>query len=85
MEIRWHLSPGQTFENTRISDLKTELHITTDKWRKITQKLDRRNLKAEAIAKERARRQQMREENQAMIDSWEDSLMVTKQKEIITF
>lgn len=76
MERRWNLKPGQTLENTKVSERRAELHITANAWNKITEKLDKRNLKAEASAKEQARRQRMREENQVMVDNWEDSLMV---------
>lgn len=76
MEIRRHFMPGQTLANTRISDLKTELHITADEWKKITQKLDSRKLKEEAIAKEQAKRKQMKEDSLAMVNAWEDSLIV---------
>lgn len=76
METRWHLMPGQTLENTKICDRKTELHIRANEWKKITQKLDRRNLKEEAAARAEEKRKKMKEESQAMVDSWEDSLLV---------
>lgn len=81
MEVRYHFMPGQTPQNTRISELKTELHITGTEWKKIIQKLDKRDLQEEEMARQRVRRQKMKEENQAMIDSWDDSFLVKLNRE----
>lgn len=76
--------PGQTTQNTKIPYLKTELHMTATEWKKITEKLNKKNLEAERITKVLTKRQQMRKENQAMVDSWDDSLLVKIFQKIIT-
>lgn len=76
MESRWFLWPGQTLENTYISDRQKALHITSDAWEGIKGHLDKKRLAAEALARERAKEQAMREESQAMVNQWPDSLMV---------
>lgn len=54
----------------------TALHISSKEWDEITGRNDRKKLEAEAIAKEQAKKKYMKESSQAMIDSWENSLLV---------
>lgn len=76
MESRWFLLPGQTLQNTKISDRKKALHITSDAWENITAHLDEKRHKEEAVQRERAKKKAMKEESQAMVDEWPNSLMV---------
>lgn len=78
MEFRWHLLPGQTLENTKIADRKAELHVTAKAWKNITKHLDRKRLAEEAIKKEQDRRKAMKEESQAMVDQWDNSIIVSR-------
>lgn len=68
--------PGQTLEGTKISDRRKALHITSDAWENITGHLDKKRLAEEAIMKERAKKKAMKEESQAMVDAWPNSLLV---------
>ncbi|GJQ80108.1 hypothetical protein Trydic_g19390 [Trypoxylus dichotomus] len=74
MESRWYLAPGQTLENTNISDRQHALHVTKTAWNKLNAHLDRKRLIAEALEKERAYRQAMKEGSDAMIEEWPDSI-----------
>lgn len=76
MESRWYLEPGQTLSNTKISDRSIALHIPENCWKKITGHLDRKLLAERAIDKEKARRKAMKDESEAMVESWDNSVMV---------
>nr|CAI5868545.1 unnamed protein product [Callosobruchus analis] len=82
MESRWYLFPGQTLENTKISDRSHALHITQTEWNKITGHLDRKKLIQEAIDREEAHRRYLDEGSKSMIKNWENSLEnIRKRKE----
>lgn len=68
--------PGQTLEDTKISDRKKVLHISSESWSNIRSHLDKKRLAAEAIAKERAKKKAMKEESKAMVEQWPNSIMV---------
>ncbi|VEN49562.1 unnamed protein product [Callosobruchus maculatus] len=74
MESRWYLFPGQTLENTKISDRSHALHITQTEWNKITGHLDRKKLIQEAIDREEAHKRYLDEGSKSMIKNWENSL-----------
>lgn len=76
MESRWYLAPGQTLENTNISDLQHALHVTRPAWHKINAHLDRNRIIAETLEKERAYKQAMKEGSEAMTKNWPDSIEV---------
>ncbi|RZB40905.1 trichohyalin-like, partial [Asbolus verrucosus] len=74
MESKWFLFPGQTVENTKISDRAHALHITKTAWGNITQHLDRKKRIQEAIERERAHKQALKEGSQAMTKEWKNSI-----------
>lgn len=76
MESRWFLLPGQTPQNTKISDRKKALHITSDAWENITAHLDKKRRNEEAVQRERAKKKAMKDESQAMVDEWPNSVLV---------
>lgn len=77
MESRWYLSPGQTLTNTKIIDRKKALHITANAWKNITtDHLDKKRLAEEAIMKEQSKKKALKEESQAMVDQWPNSVLV---------
>nr|CAH7736421.1 unnamed protein product [Callosobruchus chinensis] len=82
MESRWYLFPGQTLENTKISDRSHALHITQTEWGKITGHLDRKKLIQEDIDREEAHKRYLDDGSKSMIKNWENSLEnIRKRKE----
>lgn len=79
MESRYFLFPGQTLENTKISDRAHALHITATEWSKIRKHLDRKKDIQALIGKEENKRRYLAEGNRAMTEKWENSLEVTRQ------
>ncbi|XP_022911235.2 cilia- and flagella- associated protein 210 [Onthophagus taurus] len=74
MESRWYLLPGQTIENTKISERGHALHVSNTAWKKITGHLDRKKNIEDAIEAERAHRQALKEGSDAMTKNWPDSI-----------
>ncbi|ERL84306.1 hypothetical protein D910_07503 [Dendroctonus ponderosae] len=82
MDSRWFLFPGQTLENTKISDRQHALHITKTGWDGITKHLDRKKILQEAADKEAAIKRYLDEGSKNMTKEWENSLEnVRKRKE----
>ncbi|CAH2005397.1 unnamed protein product [Acanthoscelides obtectus] len=82
MESRWYLFPGQTLENTKISERSHALHITQTEWGKITGHLDRNRLIQEAIDREATHKRYLDDGSKSMIKNWENSLEnIRKRKE----
>lgn len=78
MESRYFLFPGQTLENTNISDRAHALHITDTQWRKIRKHLDRKKDIQELLDKEENKRRYLAEGNKAMTEKWDNSLEVNR-------
>lgn len=76
MESTFYYFPGQTPENTKISDRSHALHVTSDAWKRITGHLDRRKLIQEAIDKEVAYKKALKDGSYAMTCTWENSVEV---------
>lgn len=77
MESRWLLFPGQTVENTKVSERSHALHITQKNWTNITGHLDRKKNIQEAIDKELSWKRYLKDGSRSMMDNWENSLEVS--------
>jgi hypothetical protein len=76
MESKWYLFPGQTVENTKISDRAHALHITAASWNNITRHLDRKKRIQEAVDKERVHRESLKDGSRGMTKEWVNSIEV---------
>lgn len=74
MESKWYFFPGQTVENTKISDRAHALHLSQSAWHGITRHLDRKKRIQEALDKEEAHKRALKEGSQAMTKQWPDSI-----------
>ncbi|CAH0564508.1 unnamed protein product [Brassicogethes aeneus] len=82
MESRFYYFPGQTPENTKISDRSHALHLSQDSWKQITGHLDRNRLIQEAIDKNEAHKKALKDGSDAMTKTWENSVEnIRKRKE----
>ncbi|KAJ3645595.1 hypothetical protein Zmor_023238 [Zophobas morio] len=74
MESQWYYFPGQTPQNTKISDRAHALHITKDAWSNITQHLDRKKRIQEAIDREHAHKEALKQGSEEMTKKWPNSV-----------
>ncbi|KAJ8916806.1 hypothetical protein NQ315_005813 [Exocentrus adspersus] len=80
MESRYYLFPGQTFENTKISDRAHALHITNTEWKKILKHLDRKKDLQEILDKEERKKKYISEGNRAMTENWDNTIEKMRKK-----
>lgn len=76
MESKWYFFPGQTPQNTRISDRAHALHISAPAWDNITEHLNRKKRIQEAIDKEKAHKEALKQGSEAMTKEWVNSIEV---------
>ncbi|XP_970201.3 trichohyalin [Tribolium castaneum] len=74
MESKWYFFPGQNPENTKISDRAHALHITKPAWTNITEHLNRKKRIQEAIDKERAHKEALKQGSESMTKEWVNSI-----------
>ncbi|XP_044252761.1 trichohyalin-like [Tribolium madens] len=74
MESKWYFFPGQTPANTKISDRAHALHITKPAWANITEHLNRKKRIQEAIDKEKAHKEALKQGSEAMTKEWVNSI-----------
>lgn len=77
MESTWLLFPGQTLENTKVSDRSHALHITKKNWANITRHLNRKVILQEELDKEEAWKKYLKDGSRQMMENWENSLEVS--------
>ncbi|CAG9767453.1 unnamed protein product [Ceutorhynchus assimilis] len=82
MESTWYLFPGQTLENTKISDRARALHMTQSSLDEIKSHINRQKLLQEVVDREAAVKKYLKDGSRNMTESWPNSLEnVRKRKE----